>query len=79
MTPEAVGQELQVDQAKGLSAAVALHRLQKYCPSQLAEEKKEPDIFRIITFIAKGFGSILHRGYSAQLTPCHAYLKPASS
>jgi Ca2+-transporting ATPase len=42
MTPEAVGQELQVDPAKGLSAAVAQQRLQQYGPNQLAEKKKEP-------------------------------------
>ena len=42
MTPEAVGQELQVDPAKGLSAAEAQQRLRQYGPNQLAEKKKEP-------------------------------------
>src|SRR5438045_7954383 len=41
MTPEAVGQKLQVDPAKGLSAAEAQQRLQKYGPNQLAGKKKE--------------------------------------
>ncbi|UCD42048.1 MAG: hypothetical protein JSV69_00045 [Chloroflexota bacterium] len=45
MTPEAVGQELQIDQAKGLSATVAQQRLQQYGPNQLAEKKKEPGSF----------------------------------
>ena len=42
MTPEAIGQELQVDPAKGLSAAEAQQRLQKYGPNELEEKKKEP-------------------------------------
>lgn len=42
MSAEAAGQELQVDPAKGLSAAVAQQRLGKYGPNQLAEKKKEP-------------------------------------
>jgi Ca2+-transporting ATPase len=42
ITPEAVGQELQVDPAKGLSATEAQQRLQQYGPNQLAEKKKEP-------------------------------------
>ena len=42
MTPEAVGQALQVDPTEGLSAAVAQQRLQEYGPNQLAEKKKEP-------------------------------------
>jgi Ca2+-transporting ATPase len=41
MTPEEVAQKLQVDPAKGLSAAEAQQRLQKYGPNQLAEKKKE--------------------------------------
>ena len=42
MTPEAVGSELQVDPAAGLSAAEARQRLQKFGPNQLEEKKKEP-------------------------------------
>ena len=42
MTLEAVGQELQVDPAKGLSTAEAQQRLQQYGPNHLAEKKKEP-------------------------------------
>jgi Ca2+-transporting ATPase len=41
LTPEAVAQQLQVDPAKGLSAAEAQQRLQKYGPNQLAAKKKE--------------------------------------
>ena len=42
LTPEAVAQELQVDPAKGLSAAEAQQRLQKYGPNKLAGKPKEP-------------------------------------
>jgi Ca2+-transporting ATPase len=42
LTPEAVGKELQVDPAKGLSAAEAQQRLGKFGPNQLEEKKKEP-------------------------------------
>jgi len=42
MTPEAVGKELGVDPAKGLSSAEAQQRLQKYGPNKLAGKKKEP-------------------------------------
>jgi len=41
MTPEAIGKELGVDPAKGLSAAEAKARLQKYGPNRLAEKKKK--------------------------------------
>ena len=42
MTPEEVGKQLQVDPAKGLSAAEAQQRQQKYGPNMLAGKKKEP-------------------------------------
>jgi P-type Ca2+ transporter type 2C len=42
LTPEAVGKELGVDPAKGLSAADVQQRLQKYGPNQLAGKAKEP-------------------------------------
>ena len=42
LTPEAVAKELQVDMAKGLSAAEASQRQQKYGPNKLAGKKKEP-------------------------------------
>jgi P-type Ca2+ transporter type 2C len=41
MTPEAVAQQLNVDPAKGLSAAEAQQRLQQYGPNVLAAKKKE--------------------------------------
>ena len=41
MTPEEVAKQLQVDPAKGLSAAEAQQRLQKYGPNKLADKKKE--------------------------------------
>jgi len=41
LTSEAVAQKLQVDPAKGLSAAEVQQRLQKYGPNELAGTKKE--------------------------------------
>ena len=41
-SPEEVGKDLEVDMAKGLSAAEAQQRLQKFGPNQLEEKKKEP-------------------------------------
>jgi Ca2+-transporting ATPase len=41
MTPEAVSKELAVDPVKGLNAAEAQQRLQKYGPNRLAEKKKK--------------------------------------
>jgi P-type Ca2+ transporter type 2C len=41
LTPEAVGKELGVDPEKGLSAAEAKQRQQKYGPNVLAEKKKK--------------------------------------
>jgi P-type Ca2+ transporter type 2C len=41
LTPEQVGKELGVDPVKGLSAAEAQQRLQKYGPNVLAEKKKK--------------------------------------
>ncbi len=41
LTAEAAAKQLQVDPAKGLSAAEAQQRLQKYGPNQLAGKKKE--------------------------------------
>ena len=41
MTPEETAQQLQVDPTKGLSAAEAQQRLQKYGPNELADKKKE--------------------------------------
>jgi Ca2+-transporting ATPase len=41
MTPEQVAQQLEVDPAKGLSAAEAQARLQKYGPNVLAAKQKE--------------------------------------
>ena len=42
LSPEDVAKQLQVDPAKGLSAAEAKQRQQKYGPNQLAGKKKEP-------------------------------------
>ena len=42
LTPEEVGKQLQVDPAKGLSAAEAKQRLEKYGHNQLAGKAKEP-------------------------------------
>ena len=42
LSPEDVGKQLQVDPAKGLSAAEVQGRLQKYGPNVLAEAKAEP-------------------------------------
>jgi Ca2+-transporting ATPase len=41
LSPEAVGKELGVDPAKGLSAAEVQQRLQKFGPNRLAEKKKK--------------------------------------
>ena len=41
LSPEEVGKQLQVDPAKGLSAAEVQQRLQKYGPNQLVDKKKE--------------------------------------
>ncbi len=41
LTPEEIGKQLQVDPAKGLSAAEAKARLQKYGPNRLEEKKKK--------------------------------------
>ena len=41
LPPEAVAQKLQVDPAKGLSAAEAAQRLQQYGPNRMAAKKKE--------------------------------------
>ena len=41
LSAEDVARELGVDPAKGLSAAEAQQRLQKYGPNQLAAKKKE--------------------------------------
>ena len=41
MTPDEVAQQLQVDPAKGLSAAEAQQRLQQYGPNELVDKKKE--------------------------------------
>src|SRR5689334_6300743 len=41
LTPAAVAQQLNVDTAKGLSAAEAQHRLQQYGPNRLAGKPKE--------------------------------------
>ena len=42
MTPEEVGEQLNVDPAVGLSASEAQQRLGKYGPNKLEEKKKEP-------------------------------------
>jgi Ca2+-transporting ATPase len=62
MTPEAVGKELQVDPAKGLSTAEAQKRIQQYGPNRLEEKKKEPgwqaflrqyqDLMQIVLLVA---------------------------
>src|SRR4051812_31249655 len=41
LTAQSVGQNLQVDPAKGLTSAEAAQRLQKYGPNQLAGKQKE--------------------------------------
>ena len=41
LTPEQVAKELQVDPAKGLSAAEAQQRQQKYGPNEMAAKAKE--------------------------------------
>src|SRR5512143_3131334 len=43
LTAEAVAKQLQVDPAKGLSAAEAQQRLQQYGRNELAAKKKESD------------------------------------
>ena len=62
LSPEEVGKQLQVDPAKGLSAAEVQQRLGKYGPNQLAEKKKEPgwqaflrqyqDLMQIVLLVA---------------------------
>ena len=62
LTAEDVAKQLQVDPAKGLSAAEAQQRLQQYGPNQLAEKKKESglqaflrqykDLMQIILLVA---------------------------
>ena len=62
MSPEVVSKELQVDPARGLSAAEAEQRLQQYGPNHLEEKKKEPgwqaflrqyqDLMQIILLVA---------------------------
>jgi Ca2+-transporting ATPase len=42
LNPEEIGKELNVDPAKGLTAAEATQRLQQYGRNELAEKKKEP-------------------------------------
>ena len=44
LTVEAAAKQLQVDPAKGLSAAEAQQRLQKYGPNELAARKKESGV-----------------------------------
>ena len=44
LTVEAVAKQLQVDPTKGLSAAEAQQRLQKYGPNELAAKKKESGV-----------------------------------
>ena len=44
LSAEAAAKQLQVDPAKGLSAAEAQSRLQKYGPNQLAAKKKESGV-----------------------------------
>ena len=44
LTVEAAAKQLQVDPAKGLSAAEAQQRLQKYGPNELAAKKKESGV-----------------------------------
>src|SRR5512139_1529420 len=62
LTADEAAKQLQVDPAKGLSAAEAQQRLQKYGPNQLAEKKKESglqaflrqyrDLMQIILLVA---------------------------
>ena len=62
LTAEAVAKQLQVDPAKGLSAAEAQQRAQKYGPNKLADKKKESgwqaflrqykDLMQIILLVA---------------------------
>ena len=62
LTAEAVAKQLQVDPVKGLSAAEAQQRAQKYGPNKLADKKKEPgwqaflrqyrDLMQIVLLVA---------------------------
>jgi Ca2+-transporting ATPase len=68
LTAEDVARQLQVDPAKGLSAAEAQARLQKHGPNQLAEKKKESgvqaflrqykDLMQIILLVAAAANQI---------------------
>jgi Ca2+-transporting ATPase len=62
LTPEQVGQQLEVDPAQGLSASEAQERLRQYGPNHLKEKKKEPgwqaflrqygDLMQIVLLVA---------------------------
>jgi P-type Ca2+ transporter type 2C len=68
LTAEDVAKQLQVDPAKGLSAAEAQQRLQKYGPNKLADKKKESglqaflrqyrDLMQIILLVAAAANQI---------------------
>ncbi len=70
LTAEDAAKQLQVDPAKGLSAAEAQQRLQKYGPNKLAEKKKESgvqaflrqykDLMQIILLVAAVANQIVH-------------------
>src|SRR6188474_1463560 len=77
MTSEAVAAKLQVDPAKGLSAAEAQKRLQQYGPNALAGKQKESglqafvrqygDFMQILLLAAAGINLIFTRQWSTSV------------
>ncbi len=66
MTPETVARQMQVDPAKGLSAAEAAQRLQQYGQNVLAGKKKEPGWLSFLRQY-KDFMQIILHGCGDQL------------
>jgi P-type Ca2+ transporter type 2C len=77
LTAEDVAKQLQVDPVKGLSAAEAQQRLQKYGPNKLAEKKKESgvqaflrqykDLMQIILLVAAVVNILATKDWSTTL------------
>ena len=72
LTPEQVAKELGVDPAKGLSAAEAQQRQQKYGPNEMAAKREKPareaflrqyrDFMQIILLVAAAAKPYLYPG-----------------